>query len=73
MLSGHTHNGQLFPGTLLIQPFWENPYGVLQKGEMTSVVTSGAGVWGPAMRVGTNCEVVVVEVSFLPSGSQTDG
>ncbi|MBC8533034.1 metallophosphoesterase [Yeguia hominis] len=73
VLSGHTHNGQLFPGNLLIQPFCENPYGVLQKGEMTSVVTSGAGVWGPAMRVGTNCEVVVVEVSFLPSGLQATG
>ena len=73
VFSGHTHNGQLFPGNLLIQPFWENPYGVLQKGEMTSVVTSGAGVWGPAMRVGTNCEVVVVEVSFLPSGLQATG
>ena len=33
---------------------------------MTSVVTSGAGVWGPAMRVGTDNEVVIVEVSFLP-------
>lgn len=63
-LSGHTHNGQLFPGNWIIRPFWENPCGVLKKGQMTSIVTSGAGVWGPSMRVGTDCEIVVVDVQF---------
>ena len=64
MLSGHTHNGQLFPGNLLMRLFWENSYGLLQKDGMTSIVTSGAGVWGPAMRVGTDCEVAVIDVDF---------
>ena len=32
--------------------------------DMYSVVTSGVGVWGPAMRVGTDSEIVVVDVSF---------
>jgi predicted MPP superfamily phosphohydrolase len=31
---------------------------------MTSFVTSGAGVYGPNMRVGTNSEVVRLEVTF---------
>ena len=31
---------------------------------MTSVVTSGVGVWGPNMRVGTNSEVVLLTVQF---------
>ena len=65
-LCGHTHDGQMFPANIVVHFLWENACGVLKKGSMTSVVTSGAGVWGPAMRVGTDNEVVIVEVSFLP-------
>ena len=63
-LSGHTHNGQMFPGNLLVSMMWENPYGYLQVGNMASYVTSGAGVWGPAMRVGTDSEIVVLRLYF---------
>lgn len=69
-LSGHTHDGQMFPANIVVHFLWENACGVLKKGNMTSVVTSGAGVWGPAMRVGTNNEVVIAEVSFDPSSGQ---
>ena len=63
-LCGHTHDGQLFPGNLTIKAMWENPRGLLQKDSMTNVVTSGAGVWGPAMRIGTDSEICVINVSF---------
>lgn len=63
-LSGHTHYGQIFPGNLTINLAWENAYGVLKKGNMTSFVTSGAGVWGPPMRIGTDNEVMIIDVSF---------
>ena len=63
-LSGHTHDGQMFPANIVIHFLWENACGVLKKGSMTSVVTSDAGVWGPAMRVGTDNEVVIVDVIF---------
>ena len=63
-LCGHTHDGQLFPGNLSIKAMWENPRGLLQKGSMTNIVTSGAGVWGPAMRIGTDSEICVINVSF---------
>ena len=66
VLSGHTHDGQLFPGNLTTRIGWENSRGLLTKGKMTSIVTSGAGVWGPAMRVGTCSEVVEITVKFLP-------
>lgn len=69
-LSGHTHDGQMFPANLVIHFLWENACGVLKKGAMTSIVTSGAGVWGPAMRVGTNNEVVIANVSFDPATDQ---
>ena len=63
-LSGHTHDGQVFPGNLLMPLLWDNPCGHLQVGEMHSVVTSGLGVWGPDMRVGTKSEVVCITVHF---------
>ena len=63
-LSGHTHDGQIFPGNLTINIAWENPYGVMKVGNMTSFVTSGVGVWGPPMRIGTDNEVMIIDVSF---------
>lgn len=63
-LCGHTHNGQMFPGNLLLHLFWENPCGYLQKGSMHNIVTSGAGIWGPNMRVGTDNEICAVTVRF---------
>ena len=63
-LSGHTHNGQLFPGNLLLRFFWKNPFGHLYQGSLHSIVTSGAGVWGPQMRVGTNSEICTITVHF---------
>lgn len=62
--SGHTHNGQLFPGNITIGLFWENPCGELKKDNMTSIVTSGVGVYGPFMRVGTDAEICAVNVKF---------
>ena len=32
--------------------------------DMTSIVTSGVGVWGPAMRIGTDSEVAEITVRF---------
>ncbi len=63
LLSGHTHNGQVFPGNLTIKLAWENAYGCIKKDDMYSIVTSGVGVWGPFMRVGTDAEVVSIEIT----------
>lgn len=63
-LCGHTHNGQVFPGNLTIKLFWENPYGYLKKGDMHNIVTSGVGVFGPNMRVGTKSEICSIHVTF---------
>lgn len=64
VLSGHTHDGQLFPGNLLMACLWDNPCGCQMVEGAYSVVTSGLGVWGPAMRVGTRSEVVRLTVHF---------
>lgn len=63
-LAGHTHDGQMFPGNLTIKLMWENAYGLLKKGDMTNITTSGIGVFGPNMRVGANPEIAYVTVRF---------
>ncbi|MEI3266073.1 MAG: metallophosphoesterase [Frisingicoccus sp.] len=63
-LCGHTHDGQTFPSNLLCKLIWENPAGYLKKGDMQSIVTSGVGLFGPNMRVGTKSEVVNIKVHF---------
>lgn len=63
-LCGHTHDGQLFPANLTSKLMWENSYGYLKKGNMHNIVTSGVGLFGPNMRVGTIAEVAIINVNF---------
>jgi len=70
LLCGHTHRGQLFPSTLITREIFKRAgsvyYGYWQGQTMQAVVTSGAGFWGPPVRIGTNSEVVVINVNFTP-------
>lgn len=63
-LCGHTHDGQMFPGNLITGLMWENSYGYLKKGNMHTIVTSGVGLFGPNMRVGTIAEICPVRINF---------
>ena len=63
-LSGHTHDGQMFPSNVFLHMFSKNPHGVIKVNDMTSVVTSGIGVYGPNMRVGTTAEVMNLNITF---------
>lgn len=65
---GHTHDGQMFPGNLTINLMWENAYGYLRKDRMHNIVTSGVGVFGPNMRVGTRSEICNVKINFKNEG-----
>ncbi len=67
-LSGHTHDGQMFPGNVVTGFLWENSYGYLRKDNMHNVVTSGVGVFGPDMRVGTKSEICRITVRFRSGG-----
>ena len=64
LFSGHTHNGQFFPLSIPVASVWENPCGVLRKGDMTSVVTAGAGTYGPNMRIGSDADIAIVNITF---------
>ena len=63
-LAGHTHNGQMFPGNLTIGLMWKNPYGLEEMDGLYSIVTSGVGIWGPNMRVGSDSEIVEITMHF---------
>lgn len=63
-LCGHTHDGQTFPGNFTIKLMWENPCDLLIKDNMTNITTSGAGVWGPAMRIGTDSEICSINIQL---------
>lgn len=63
-LCGHTHDGQTFPGNFTIKLMWENPCGLLIKDNMTNITASGAGVWGPAMRIGTDSEICSINIQL---------
>ena len=63
-VSGHTHGGQMFPASITLKMIWENAYGLKKIGEMTSIVTSGIGVFGPNMRIGTKPEIVIIKTEF---------
>lgn len=63
-LCGHTHNGQIWPGTITIKMFWDNAYGIKKINNMTSIVTSGVGLFGINMRTGCFPEIVNIRLSF---------
>ena len=63
-LSGHTHNGQIFPGNYIVRSMYEKGYGYLQKETTHIYVSSGLGIWGPQYRIGSQSEIVVVNFSY---------
>lgn len=64
LLCGHTHDGQMFPITQINWFVYEHNHGLFKKGRMHLDVTSGAGTWGPPVRIGTVPEIVLITVRF---------
>ncbi|WP_315115292.1 metallophosphoesterase [uncultured Clostridium sp.] len=62
ILAGHTHRGQIFPGSLITNAMFVVDYGHYQKDADSPhvIVTSGVSTWGMPMRVGTNNEIVSI-------------
>ncbi|MBF0208588.1 MAG: metallophosphoesterase [Oligoflexia bacterium] len=64
MLSGHTHGGQLFPfhiAAALAQPYVS---GLHLHYSLPIYVTSGAGLWGPALRVFSSGEIALIKINY---------
>ena len=63
MLSGHTHNGQIFPFNYLVRLQFKTVYGLFKRGTNALYVSSGSGTWGPRMRLGSRNEIVHITLS----------
>lgn len=63
-ISGHTHNGQFFPGNLFVNRIFELGHGYLKKGKTHYYVSSGLGIWGPLYRIGTQSELVEIRLNY---------
>jgi predicted MPP superfamily phosphohydrolase len=63
-LSGHTHNGQMWPLNYLTRRIYELSYGYMRKGNSQIIVSSGFGLWGPRIRSGSHSEVLLINIKF---------
>jgi uncharacterized protein len=61
-LSGHTHLGQFLPWSWMAKRMYRQfVYGLSRIGKMQVFTSSGAGTWGPPLRLGSNPEIVMLE------------
>jgi uncharacterized protein len=61
-LSGHTHLGQFIPWSWIARRMYRQfVYGLSRIGKMQVFTSSGAGTWGPPLRLGSNPEIVVLQ------------
>ena len=61
-LSGHTHLGQFIPWSWFARRMYRQfVYGLSRIGKMQVFTSSGAGTWGPPLRLGSNPEIVVLQ------------
>lgn len=62
-LSGHTHNGQIFPINLISRLIYGKfVYGLNKLGNFTVYTSAGAGTWGPPMRTESKSEITVINL-----------
>jgi predicted MPP superfamily phosphohydrolase len=64
-LSGHTHNGQMWPLNYLTRRIYELSYGYKKKGNTQIIVSSGFGLWGPMIRSGSRSEILLLNIVFV--------
>ena len=63
-LSGHTHNGQMWPINYITRLIYELSYGYKRIANTQFIVSSGFGLWGPRVRSGSRSEVLEINITF---------
>lgn len=66
MLSGHTHNGQIFPFNYFVKRHHEFIKGLYRYKNCYLYVTPGTGTWGPPMRLGSKNQITLLKLNALP-------
>ena len=61
--SGHTHHGQVWPVSWATDLMFEKAWGPYQKGDTRYYISSGLGLWGAKIRVGTRSEYLVLKLN----------
>lgn len=64
--SGHTHRGQAWPISWITDALFEKSWGPYEKGDTKYYISSGLGIWGPKIRIGTRSEYLVLTIR-MPS------
>lgn len=60
-LSGHTHHGQIWPFRYITRKIFKGfDYGLKKLGNTQVYTSSGAGTWGPPVRIFTKSEIVQI-------------
>lgn len=67
-VSGHTHNGQIFPANFIVRAINRVGYGYEAIGKGHFVVSSGYGFWGIPFRLGSRSEIWLIDLI----GTDTD-
>ncbi len=70
-LSGHTHRGQVWPVTWIVDALYPVSHGLGRKDAFQIYVTSGLGLWGFPARLGSVSEVVNLTLQFSPPPQET--
>lgn len=60
--SGHTHRGQVWPISWVTDALFEKSWGHHRRGNTQYYVSSGLGIWGPKIRIGTRSEYLVLKI-----------
>ena len=59
-MSGHTHNGQVWPGSLIVNKIYKQASGYHKWNNSHVWVSSGLSLWGPPVRIGTKGDIAVI-------------
>ena len=65
-LSGHVHNGQLYPLNYITSMIYEKSWGYIKKGHTQYYISCGVGTWGPPVRTGSYSEIINLKIKFIP-------
>ena len=63
-ISGHTHNGQMWPINYIVTRIYELAWGYKRIDKTHYYVSDGVGTWGPPVRVGNRPEIVRIRLHF---------
>ena len=61
--SGHTHRGQIWPANWVTDAMYEKSWGSHTRGHTRYYISSGLGIWGPKVRLGSRSEYLVLHLT----------